>query len=269
MSIILKARGIQEISRDKLFSIQVPEQTYSYCPISNREIVETTLEELDKGNYNVKSEFHRCDGSHQKFVGGFLISSGDSEMDIMFGYKNSYDRSMSAAFALGANIMICSNSVVTGEVSMIRRHTGNGNLIITEGIKLGLEKLWPNFETIQAEMKRMKEIETSKRICSELCGRLFIEHEIITAHQLAVVKKEFEVESFNYGVKDSLYNLYQAVTLSLKKSHPSHWLQDHLDAHEFFVNAAGELETSTPLIPEPVIPLPEVKEKKLSWLDEL
>lgn len=105
-NIILKAKGVKTITRQEMFQLPLPEATESYCVISNKEIIDTTLESLYREGFSVKSEFHKTDGSRQKFVGGFVVNGGTSDMDIMFGYKNSYDRSMSAAYALGSQIII-------------------------------------------------------------------------------------------------------------------------------------------------------------------
>ena len=257
-NIILKAKGVRTISREESINLEVPQATVSYCPISNNEIIQTTLEQLDRNGFQVKSEFHKCDGSKKKFVGGFIISGGNQEMDIMFGYKNSYDRSMSAAFALGANIMICSNSVVTGEVSMIRKHTGTANQILTYGISEGIKQLGDNFLSIEKQLEEMKQIEVSKRICAELVGRLYLEEEIITAHQLSAIKGELTFESYDYGVKDTLFNLYQATTHAMKSSHPRTFLTDHIDAHSFFTSQAGIVVPTKTINVEPYSPFKQL-----------
>ena len=237
--IIFKEKGVREITRHESLLLEIPKATASYCPISNKEVIYTALEELDKNGFTVKSEFHKTDSSKNKFVGAFIVSGGNSEMDIMFGYKNSYDRSMSAAFALGSNIMICSNSVVTGEIAMIRKHTGTANIDLKLGIREGVKRLGDNFISIEKQLEEMKSKEITKRIQSELIGRLFLEEELITAQQLSIIKKELKVESFDYGIKDSMYNLYQAVTHSMKVSHPRTYLRGHIDAHKFFIEAAN------------------------------
>ena len=76
-SVMLNARGVKRVTRNEMLSFPVPSPTVSYCPISNAEIIETTLEQLDKNGFRVKSEFHKCDGSKNKFVGGFIISGGN------------------------------------------------------------------------------------------------------------------------------------------------------------------------------------------------
>lgn len=250
--IIFKEKGVREITRQESLLLEIPKATLSYCPISNTEVIETTIEELDKNGFSIKSEFHKTDGSRNKFVGAFIVSGGNTEMDIMFGYKNSYDKSMSAAFALGSNIMICSNSIVSGEIAMVRKHTGTANIDLKLGIREGVKRLGDNFISIEKQLEEMKSKEITKRIQSELIGRLFLEEEIITAQQLSIIKKELKIESFNYGIKDSLYNLYQAVTHSMKVSHPKTYLKDHIQAHNFFNEAAGII-TSQKEIVLPVI----------------
>jgi len=251
-TIIFKEKGVKEITRKQAMDLEVPKATLSYCPISNEEVLNNALEQLDKHNFKLKSEFHKTDGSKQKFVGAFIVSGGNSEMDIMFGYKNSYDKSMSAAFAMGSNILICSNSVVTGEVSMIRKHTGTANKDLKIGIREGVKRLGDNFISIEKQLQEMKSKEVTKRIQSELIGRLFLEEETITAQQLSIIKKELKIESFNYGVKSSMYNLYQAVTHSMKVSHPRTYLKNHIDAHSFFVGASGIINKKQEIVLQPV-----------------
>src|SRR6478736_6841825 len=130
-NIILKAKGVKEVSRQEMINFGIPGKTSSYTPISNEEIINTALEQISKQGLRLKSEFYKTDGSKHKFVGGFTISSqGNSEMDMFFGLKNSYDRSMSAAYSSGAKIFICSNSSVRGEQSLIRKHNGNADNIL-------------------------------------------------------------------------------------------------------------------------------------------
>lgn len=264
-NVMLKAKGVRQITRNELLSFSIPDSTISYCPVSNLEILDTTLEQFDKNGFSIKSEFHKCDGSRNKFVGGFIISGGSKDADLMFGYKNSYDRSMSAAFALGASIIVCSNSVVTGEVSLIRRHTGKANNDMIYGISEGIKRLGENFLNMEKQLEVMKNIEISKRIAAEIIGRLFLEEEIVTAHQLSILKGEYNLESFDYGITGTLYNLYQDVTHSLKTSHPRNFLGDHIDAHKFFVEQAGIIKSPIkPLILEEKSPFVQ-----LSWLDEI
>lgn len=267
-NLILKARGVKNITRSEAIDISMPQKTDSYTPISNEQIINTSLEAFAKEGLKVKSELYKTDASRSKFVGGFTISSGNSEIDMFMGWKNSIDKSMSAAYGLGAQVFICSNSSVRAEQSLIRKHTGSADKIITIGLTEGIKRLGDNFRQIEKEFERMKEIEVSKKTYASLIGQLYLEQNIITAHQLAVIKGEMDVESYDYGVTDTLFNVYQAVTHSLKSAHPTYWLNSHLDAHKFFVNEAGILVENTPKI---VVPVDEyhISPNQLSMFEEV
>lgn len=242
-TVILKAKGVRQINRQEAIDLGVALRTESYTPITNKEIIETALEQVYKQGLKIKDEFYKTDGSRSKFVGGFTINSGNSEMDMFWGFKNSIDKSMSASYASGGKIFICSNSAVSGEFTLTRKHTGEADKHIKIAISEGIQRLGDKFRKIELDFQRMKEIEVTKKTVSELVGRLYLDNEIITAHQLSIIKGEINLESYDYGVKDSLFNLYQAVTHSLKTSHPISWLNDHVNAHQFFVEESNLILT--------------------------
>ena len=46
-------------------------------------------------------------------------------MGTRFAFRNSYDKSMSVATVAGANVWICENGLVKGDMQFIRKHTGS------------------------------------------------------------------------------------------------------------------------------------------------
>jgi hypothetical protein len=70
------------------------------------------------------------------------------------------------------------------------------------------------------------------------------ESDIISTMQLNIIRKELIKPSYDYGVENTLWDLYQHTTHSMKEVHPGSWMSDHMSAHDFFVNAQGELMSS-------------------------
>jgi len=235
-NIILKAKGVKQFTRDEVIECMPLQATQTYTPISNRELIMTSLEVLDKCNFTVVNEFYKMDSSRQKMVGGLIVHSGDSDYNMMLGLKNSGDKSMSAAYTMGMSILVCSNSSVSGEEMMIRKHTGNANVEIKKALTESVLKLETQYSKIKADFERLKEIEVTKKTCASLVGQMYLNENIITQQQLALVRDELLNESYNYGVKDSAYNLYQNITNSLKVSHPVNFFKNHVQLHDFFVN---------------------------------
>ena len=99
----------------------------------------------------------------------------------------------------------------------------------------------------------MKTIQLDRRAQAELIGRMIIEEEFIESTQLNIIRRELDNPTHNYGAPDSLWELYQFTTFSMKEMHPSLWMGNHIGAHSFFLDAAG-------IVNEPVFkPAPQLE----------
>jgi hypothetical protein len=90
------------------------------------------------------------------------------------------------------------------------------------------------FERMQAERERMKQVELTRRTKAELIGRMMIEEQFITSTQLNIISRELQAPTHDYNAKDSLWELYNYTTFSMKETHPSNWMNNHIKAHKFF-----------------------------------
>lgn len=254
-----------------LRAIPLPEETLSYKPIAHGAVIDLIRESSLKAGLKIKDERFSAAKEGNVAYGRHIFDQGDSEMNLQIVWTNSYDKSKRLSVALSSIVLVCGNGMISSRNvhHFSKKHTGGIQTFAPAEMIEYINRAEEIFSALQGERERMKQVEVSPRLAAELVGRMYLEHEFLSPTSLGILKKEIEHPTHNYNADGSLWSLYNNVTFSIGGIHPSHWMQDHLDAHEFFVNAAGELETSTPLIPEPVIPLPEVKEKQLSWLDEL
>ena len=84
-------------------------------------------------------------------------------------------------------------------------------------------------------------MEISKKTIAELCGRLFIEDEIISATQLGLIKKEIETPTYDYCCDGSVWQFYQHCTNATKETTPLNWHKTHQKLGDWFVNEFGLL----------------------------
>jgi hypothetical protein len=81
---------------------------------------------------------------------------------------------------------------------------------------------------------------------------MIVEQQFIESTQLNIIRAELDKPTHNYGAPNSLWELYQFTTYSMKEVHPSLWMNNHIDAHSFFVEASGMVskkqEISLPVI---------------------
>lgn len=235
MQLLLKANKVREVTRNQMIDFELPEDTISYTPVSNELIIETALEALDKEGFKLVDEFYKHSVG-KKFVGGFILDGSDLNIgyNFEFAFKNSYDKSMSIGLALGTSTFICSNSSVNGEYTLKRVHTGNADKVVEEYITETVKELRETYDKMTKEFEFWKSIDVSKRLCAETVGRLYIEDKVLSPRQLSVVRDELNLESYNYGVENTAYNLYQACTHALKSEPPLTFIQTHAQLHDFF-----------------------------------
>lgn len=229
-------QGKQNCTRIDVMNYTIAEKTSSYTPISNQEIIESTLEGFEKQGFRLKSENYQVQNNGNKFIGRFSLNSDETGLDMMFAFKNSYDRTMTAGYALGAQVFVCLNGVISGDERMIRKHTGTANVDIITAISEGIKRLPDQFSSVQKDLNRMKEIEITEKTINQLVGEMYINDSMLKSRQLEVLRQEIIKPSFDYGVEGTMYNMYQHITHALKTTPTTDFIQKHIEAHNFILD---------------------------------
>lgn len=244
-------------TRQQIIDVPVPQQTRTYKPITNSQLIDLTLNSIDGAGFKLANEsYNSCkDGavSNGRYT---LRDVADSEMQIMIGWQNSYDKSKTLKFAIGTRIFICDNGCVHGDMGAFKKkHQGEVQEFTPKTIIEYIKRAGDVFTQMQKERDAMKTIILDSRTKAELLGRMFIEEEFIHSTQLNAIKRELKTPSFDYNCPDSLWELYQHATHSMKDVHPTLWMDNHIKAHSFFVNQGSiivpKITTSTSSGPHP------------------
>jgi hypothetical protein len=225
-------------ARNIMLSTPVPKQTRTYKPVSHKELIELTLESIYQSGYKLESQSYSTARDGNVANGRYTISDiADSEMKLQIGWQNSYDRSLSLKFALGTSIIICSNGMVKGDHGAFKKkHQGDIQTFtpsaISEYIKGGADA----FQDLQKDREMLKQYEATEQVQAELLGRMYIQEEIITSTQLNIIKREIKQPTHDYNANGSLWELYNHITFAMKEAHPTTWMQDHINVHNFFLS---------------------------------
>lgn len=130
--------------------------------------------------------------------------------------------------------------MVRGDIGAFKsKHVGQIQSVTPKLLSEYISQSGDTFEKMLIEKQRMQNIEVTKKTTAELLGRMYIEEGIITSTQLNIIKGELEKPSFDYGHKDSLWELYNHTTYALKSATPTTWLQQQIDNHQFFTSEYG------------------------------
>lgn len=219
-----------------LLKVKVPEATDSYTPIPHSLMIQTTLDELNKRKLKVINKSYQVNNKGNGVIGHYGIKSDDSELGMMIAFRNSYDKSMSAAYVGGAQVWICGNGCISGDMKIVRKHTGNADEEVLIKLVSCIDYLEENFNKIKADRDLLKNIEINKKVMAELCGRMYIDNEIINSVQLNIIKREIEKPTFKYTEAGNTYwDFYNFVTYSLKTTAPGYYVKKHIDTHNFLM----------------------------------
>jgi len=232
----------------------VPTQTRTYKPISHEQLIDLTLSSLYGAGFKLADEKYSCARMGEVANARFTIQNiADKEMSLQIGWQNSYDKSLSLKFAIGAKVFICKNGMVFGDMGAFKKkHQGTIQEFTPTAITEYIKRAGDMFIQVQKEREEMKRVILSKRTKAELIGRALIEEEFITSTQLNIINRQLTAPEFDYGCPDSMWELYQHFTHSMKDIHPTLWMENHMKAHKFFVNESGLMVPSVSIIvPDP------------------
>lgn len=245
-------------TRAELISTPLPVWENTYTPISNKSIFDKIDENIRGGGLKVRKEEYRVARTHSGIIKGVIgaidIVTPNDEFGQRLMFRNSYDKSMSFAIAVGGVTYICENGMVRSDNFTYKRvHKGTADEDSLLNIDAGFEALDSEFKVICEQMAAFKECHVDKQLMHDLIGNLFFEQEAINSIQLNIVKDElYHSKNFKHITdKDfSAFDLYNHVTESLKRSHPLTYLKSHIQTHNLFestfIKAEEPVEIITP-----------------------
>lgn len=237
----------QFVTQDVIRNASLPTHGGRYGVIPHGFIIDETRKELANQGIGIMRELYKTNKDGQIAQGIYhLAAAHDKDMGMMFAWSNSYNKMMRFKCAVGANVFICMNGVVSGDLANYsRKHIGQTALQdAVFSIRTQIGDAFKHYTQLIADKELLKNVVLTRKDQASIIGRLFADEEILTPTQTSIVKKEMNTPSHNYNADpNSAWALYNHVTLALKESHPLTYLSDHQKVHTFFVNEYGQLIT--------------------------
>lgn len=221
------------MTEEQLYNVPLPEATASYSPVSHKHIIEGIKETVDQSNLQIVGTQYQTNHNGEALVGYFDLGNDSDIFNYRFAFRNSYDKSMSVAFVAGTSVMICSNGMIVGETQFIRKHTGSVAAELAEKIKRVSGELDNVLHTAERHAIQMQNINLNPTQVAELCGRWFMEQEIIRSSQLNIIKAQLKNPDHPEFAESNLWSLYNHATHALKKTAPYDYLNKYKDLHNF------------------------------------
>lgn len=233
------------VTEQHLRNSALPSHGKRYTVIPHGFIIDETRKELAAAGFTIDKEMYKTSLDGQIAQGIYHINYGnDADMGLMFAWSNSYNKMMRFKCAIGAQVFVCMNGVVSGDLANYKRkHTGSALIDVTNSIQFQISKAKEYYNNLVADKEMLKQVLLTKSQQGATVGRLLIEQEILTLTQVGMVQREIDKPTHSYSNNpNSAWDLYNHITLALKDSHPLNYLSDHQKVHTFFVNEFGQLQ---------------------------
>lgn len=264
----------QFVTEQHIRNAGLPNHGKRYTVIPHGFIIDETRKELANAGFVINQELYKTSLDGQVAQGVYHLNYGtDKDMGLMFAWSNSYNKQMRFKCAVGAQVFICMNGVVSGDLANYKRkHTGSALIDVTASIQFQITHAKEYYDNLVADKEMLKQVTLNKSQQGTVVGRLLIEQEILTLTQVGIVQREIEKPTHQYsGNANSAWDLYNHITLALKDSHPLSYLNDHQKVHNFFVNEFGQIkqvyaepEDIYEYMPESLSEVSETEEEELS-----
>ena len=232
----------------QLLAVPAPQPTNTYAPISHGEIHHAIETEAKENGFEIKDVSIKTKTGKNCIVMYSLIDKMASyvhpEIGIRVGFKNSYDRSMSFGFALGSEVFICSNGMVSGEYTIKKQHR------MRDVNLYALELIHEYFGRIRSEHHRnivfadeLKKHTVNEKLAAEIVGELFINNKIINQGQLRKMTNEMyssdKFRTFENNTEITAWDLYNHGTEALKTAANINLFNRHVAYNDYFRGKFG------------------------------
>jgi hypothetical protein len=232
MGLLLHCGG-KHASLSELQQIQLPAETDTYKPVSHYDLA-LNLADVASGLLNgytlSNSRFGLARGGNQMF-GIHTFQNGSDSMGLSIGFRNSYDKSMSVGIAIGATVFVCDNLALTGDISLMRKHTTNVWDDLESMVVTTVYKSQHNFQHIVMDAKLFKQKSISDNEAYQFLGLLY-GHGVISPRQIPIVKKEWLNSEYDEFSDRNAWSFYNACTEALKTCPPRTIMEKHIKLHQ-------------------------------------
>jgi hypothetical protein len=232
MSLMVHAGG-KFATRDDLAIIEVPEATDSYTPVPHDQLAETliTIGRDMLKEYSLESEQYALAREGNQMFGVLTFRGEHTDMGLSVGFRNSYDKSMAIGIAVGAKVFVCDNLALTGDITVLKKHTANVWASLENVAISTLYRSQKNFEKIVEDAEFLKNMSIGDTGAFQQMGLLYGKG-VLTPRQLPVVKKEWLKPSHDDFQPRNMWSLYNACTEAMKSAPPVMVMEKHIMLHE-------------------------------------
>ena len=231
---------------DQLKAVKTPEKTATHTPIPHSLLVSKTRTALDRAGFSITEEEHALARGGQRYFGGFALTGDDikgEDRRLVFGLRNSSDKSTAASACMGNSMMVCDNMCFSSDVKLARRHTVNILRDLDGMLAKAISRIVTSWHDMGQRIEAYKVAEISNDRASNLVVDL-AEVKALPERDVYKTAKEFRSPRHPEFRGNTLWNLYNSVTENLKGGDLSKLPERTMKVQSLFDSIAGHESTN-------------------------
>jgi hypothetical protein len=226
---------------DQLKAVKTPEKTATHTPIPHSLLVSKTRTALDRAGFSITEEEHALARGGQRYFGGFALTGDDikgEDRRLVFGLRNSSDKSTAASACMGNSMMVCDNMCFSSDVKLARRHTVNILRDLDGMLAKAISRIVSSWHDMGQRIEAYKVADVSLERASNLIVDL-AESKALPERDVYKTVKEFRNQPHEQFRGNTLWNLYNSVTENLKGGDLSKLPERTMKVQSIFDGIAG------------------------------
>ena len=231
-------RGHERVSLEELRAIEPLEvETSTYSPLSHYDFAMNTA---SLGADMLKSDQFKLNGADYVVSkdGGkmFMVQTFDhtdrNDIRLAVAGRNSTDKTMAAAVAMGAQVFCCANTIVNGTIKVFRKHTGDMYQYLQDQLIIAFHKATDGWSNLQDDVAEMKKIDLTDDEAFRQMGHMWGKKIIKPIEMRKVRDRWFKPEQEEFQPRNywSLYNAVRDVYTDLA---PAFIMNKPMDLHRY------------------------------------
>ena len=217
-SIDLSVCGTKQVPFSQIKSVQTPEATESWQPISHSFLVDRVSKQIEDNGWSIKDTYHSLHRFGQRYFGLFHVENTGSDAEdrgTIIGLRNSHDKCFPAGLCMGNAPFVCSNLIFTNEVVLARRHTKNILRDLNQVIARTLCQMTETWANDELRLDAYKQYELDNAQANDIVIRSF-QNGAISKAKIADVVEQWQKPEHEDFEERNMHSLYNAFTHVLK-----------------------------------------------------
>lgn len=240
----------------------------TYAVISHKDVIDSAKELLKNAGLTVEHELYSATRDASVARGIYLIKeSTDSEIQMMFAWVNSYDKSKRFECSIGCHIKDTGGFWFSSNMgSWSRKHTGDAKKEAVQAMTDQITNAGVYYNTLISHKEQMKLVILPEKLRAELLGRIYFKDRLITSEQAGIVRTALMKPGDN-----TLWELVTMLAGALVKSHPKDWMSSQVKLSKLLEKefGIGQANQSNPAQTDLVSLIAEVSLDKMDPEEEI